>query len=167
MQSKTGLWNPFQQEAARAKNLAGASENLDVCMKNMSIQGQILNSLKGKAFGGILLPDPFGARLPADTGFWQLCLWCCWCFWDPKSLLAVPSVAAPVTGEWVCWTCHPLPGLGSTLGLSLEFLHMAIRREAADLCREDQPKPERGHLSSVPLSRSSGYSYPSSSLYRK
>lgn len=37
MQSRTGLWNPFQQEAAKAKNLARASLGLDVYMKNMSI----------------------------------------------------------------------------------------------------------------------------------
>lgn len=35
MQSGTGLWNPFQQEAAEPKNLARASVDLDVLMKNM------------------------------------------------------------------------------------------------------------------------------------
>lgn len=51
MQSRTGLWNPFQQGAAKAKNSARASEDLDVYMKNMSIQSKIFPSLKGKAFG--------------------------------------------------------------------------------------------------------------------
>lgn len=37
MQSRTGLWTPFQQEAAKAKNLARASVDLGVYMKNMSI----------------------------------------------------------------------------------------------------------------------------------
>lgn len=79
MQSRTGLWNPFQQEAAKAKNLARASEDLDVYMKNMSIQSKMLNSLKGKAFGS-MYSFAGSFRGPAGAGFWQLCLWCCWCF---------------------------------------------------------------------------------------
>lgn len=51
MQSRTGLWNSFQQDAAKAKDLPKASEDLDVYRKNTSIQSEILNSLKGKAFG--------------------------------------------------------------------------------------------------------------------
>lgn len=158
---------PISTDAAKAKNLARASEDLDVYMKNMSIQSKILNSLKAKAFGNT---HPFASSFQALFPVQALVSGCSASgvadvFGIPSCLLlALPSTAAPITGEWVCQSRHPLPGLGSTLGLSLEFLHMVIEQEAAGLCRKDQPTLKRGRFSSIPLSESPSCSCHSVSL---